>query len=153
MHNICSIFSQSRVFFASLSSPAIAAFWFKYSAVYLRLSNYVVVGLTIERFIALCLPLKAHSLLTSRWTIFILLMLTIPFCIYFTALVPFSVLVYPAMQVHSYYNNANNDRYSESYNTHIWFKFHLNCHKYYPLLYSTSEFAISNNFFSEIIFL
>ena len=94
------LYSANRVYFCiSVLSSTSCVLIQIFGCISETLSNYTVVGLTIERFIAVCLPLKAHSLLTSRWTIFILLMLTVPICIYFTALVPFSVLVYPAMQV------------------------------------------------------
>ena len=62
-------------------------------------ANYALVGLSIERFIAVCLPLYAHTLLSPKWTALILSLLIVPLAIYFTVLVPFAALIYPTVRV------------------------------------------------------
>lgn len=63
------------------------------------LANYSLVGLSIERFIAVCLPLHAHALLSPKWTLFILSLLIVPFCVYFTILIPFAAQIFPTVRV------------------------------------------------------
>lgn len=94
------LYSANRVYYClSVLSGTSCVLIQIFGAISETLANYTVVGLTIERFIAVCLPLQAHTLLTPKWTVFILFVLNLPICAYFTVLIPFTVVVFPALQV------------------------------------------------------
>ena len=58
-------------------------------------SDYSLVALSIERFIAVCLPFMAKSILTKKFRFFLLFVLLVPFMILFSILIPLSARVIP----------------------------------------------------------
>lgn len=102
------LYSSDRLYFCfdtlSDGSCIVVQYLYCYSEI---LANYSLVGLTFERFIAVCLPLRAHTLLSSRWTLAILTFLCVPFALYFTVLIPFSVAIVPFVRVTGHLCDSN----------------------------------------------
>ena len=104
------LYSSDRVYFCfdtlSKASCIVIQLLYCYSDL---VANHSLVGLTLERFIAVCLPLRAHSLLSSRLTVIILASLILPFALYFTILIPFAAEVVPTVRVTGYLCDRNSE--------------------------------------------
>ena len=104
------LYSSDRVYFCfdslSKASCIVIQYLYCYSDI---VAKYSLVGLTLERFIAVCMPLRAHTLLSSRSTVIILASLILPFALYFTILIPFAVAVVPTVRVTGFLCDRNSE--------------------------------------------
>ena len=65
-------------------------------------SNYSLVALSIERLIAVCYPLKAKSILTRKFTLYLLFFLVVPLLVLFSVLILFSSRIIPYLNTSDY---------------------------------------------------
>ena len=65
-------------------------------------SNYSLVALSIERLVAVCYPLKAKSILTRKFTCYLLIFLLAPFLLLYSILLPLSSRVIPYLNTENF---------------------------------------------------
>ena len=73
------------------------------------ISNYALVALSIERFVAVFWPLQAKYLLTKKFTFLLLCSLIVPCSVFYSVVIPLGSSIMPSFRAVSYSCSADNN--------------------------------------------